>query len=161
MTIPRSQGKQAYHDARKASWGDAFPHAPRIAPQLRTRGIRRLGPVPSTSPDGANDVAGSNRLGADRTANDIISAGTEGCSGEGWAGELGEAEDEEPVRRKAKGKDRLKRKGLREARLQKSQAPVEESVEMEDWINSEASDLAVLLQAKMEKEEAARQEKVE
>lgn len=159
MTIPRSQGKQAYHDARKASWGDAFPHAPRIAPQLRTRGIRRLGPVvPSISPDGANDMVRPKRLGADRTADEIISAGKEGHSNEGWTGELGEAEEEEPVRRKAKGKDRLKRKGLREARLQKSQPPVEESIEVEDWVNSEASDLAVLIQANMEKEEA--QEKV-
>lgn len=26
MTIPRSQGKQAYYDARKSTWGDMFPH---------------------------------------------------------------------------------------------------------------------------------------
>ena len=26
MTIPRSQGKQAYYDARKSNWGDMFPH---------------------------------------------------------------------------------------------------------------------------------------
>ncbi|KAF8604014.1 hypothetical protein BDV93DRAFT_492700 [Ceratobasidium sp. AG-I] len=163
MTIPRSQGKQAYHDARKASWGDAFPHAPRIAPQLRTRGIRRLGPVsvPTTAQDGATDVVGSNRHGADRMANEIISTGNEGDGGQEWTGELGEVEDEEPVRRKAKGKDRLKRKGLREARLEKSQTPVEESIEMEDWINSEASELALLLQAKMVKDEAERQGKVE
>ncbi|KAG8739333.1 37S ribosomal protein S22 [Ceratobasidium sp. 414] len=52
MTIPKSQGKQAYYDARKASWGDVFPHAPHITPQVRTRGIRKLGPfVP-------NDEAG-------------------------------------------------------------------------------------------------------
>ncbi|KAG9122277.1 37S ribosomal protein S22 [Ceratobasidium sp. 392] len=52
ITIPKSQGKQAYYDARKANWGDAFPHAPRIVPKVRTRGIRRLGPfVP-------NDEAG-------------------------------------------------------------------------------------------------------
>jgi hypothetical protein len=24
--LPRSAGRQAYHDARKASWGDLFPH---------------------------------------------------------------------------------------------------------------------------------------
>ncbi|KAH8835675.1 mitochondrial small ribosomal subunit Rsm22-domain-containing protein [Flagelloscypha sp. PMI_526] len=26
MTIPKSQGKQDYYDARKSSWGDIFPH---------------------------------------------------------------------------------------------------------------------------------------
>ena len=26
ITIPRSQGKQAYYDARKSAWGDIFPH---------------------------------------------------------------------------------------------------------------------------------------
>lgn len=27
LTIPRSQGKQAYYDARKSDWGDIFPHS--------------------------------------------------------------------------------------------------------------------------------------
>lgn len=35
MTIPRSQGKQAYYDARKSSWGDIFPHRPKNTPQVR------------------------------------------------------------------------------------------------------------------------------
>lgn len=26
LTIPKSQGKQAFYDARKSSWGDIFPH---------------------------------------------------------------------------------------------------------------------------------------
>ena len=26
VTIPKSQGKQAYYDARKSTWGDIFPH---------------------------------------------------------------------------------------------------------------------------------------
>jgi ribosomal protein RSM22 (predicted rRNA methylase) len=26
MTIPKSQGKQTYYDARKSTWGDMFPH---------------------------------------------------------------------------------------------------------------------------------------
>jgi ribosomal protein RSM22 (predicted rRNA methylase) len=26
MTIPKSQGKQPYYDARKSQWGDLFPH---------------------------------------------------------------------------------------------------------------------------------------
>lgn len=37
LTIPKSYGRQAYYDARKASWGDAWPHGSkkpgRIKPQ--------------------------------------------------------------------------------------------------------------------------------
>lgn len=43
ITIPKSQGKQPFYDARKASWGDIFPHEPKNAPQERhqpTRGKR-------------------------------------------------------------------------------------------------------------------------
>ena len=29
LTIPKSQGKQPYYDARKSSWGDLFPHPSR------------------------------------------------------------------------------------------------------------------------------------
>lgn len=35
LTIPKSQGKQPYYDARKSSWGDLFPHPPKNAPQER------------------------------------------------------------------------------------------------------------------------------
>ena len=35
LTIPRSQGKQAYYDARKSSWGDIFPHPSKNRPQER------------------------------------------------------------------------------------------------------------------------------
>jgi ribosomal protein RSM22 (predicted rRNA methylase) len=35
MTIPRSQGKQEFYDARKSSWGDIFPHPPKNTPQVR------------------------------------------------------------------------------------------------------------------------------
>ncbi|KZO90224.1 Rsm22-domain-containing protein [Calocera viscosa TUFC12733] len=45
-TIPKSQGKQPYYDARKASWGDSFPHPPKITPLLRERGIKRLTDMP-------------------------------------------------------------------------------------------------------------------
>lgn len=47
-TIPKSQGKQAYYDARKSEWGDSFPHAPKNAPQERytpTRDSRKATPV--------------------------------------------------------------------------------------------------------------------
>ncbi|KAF8841935.1 hypothetical protein BDN67DRAFT_966448 [Paxillus ammoniavirescens] len=32
LTIPKSQGKQAFYDARKSSWGDIFPHPPKNKP---------------------------------------------------------------------------------------------------------------------------------
>ncbi|KAI0081133.1 Rsm22-domain-containing protein [Panus rudis PR-1116 ss-1] len=35
MTIPKSQGKQPFYDARKSSWGDIFPHEPKNASQER------------------------------------------------------------------------------------------------------------------------------
>jgi ribosomal protein RSM22 (predicted rRNA methylase) len=35
QTIPKSQGKQPFYDARKSSWGDLFPHAPKNKPQER------------------------------------------------------------------------------------------------------------------------------
>jgi ribosomal protein RSM22 (predicted rRNA methylase) len=48
MTIPKSQGKQPYYDARKSAWGDIFPHEPKNTPQERY--------VP---PDGRGPVRGS------------------------------------------------------------------------------------------------------
>lgn len=35
MTIPRSQGRQPFYDARKSAWGDLFPHPPKNPPQER------------------------------------------------------------------------------------------------------------------------------
>ncbi|KAF9015763.1 hypothetical protein BDQ17DRAFT_1341618, partial [Cyathus striatus] len=35
MTIPKSQGKQPFYDARKSSWGDLFPHESKNRPQER------------------------------------------------------------------------------------------------------------------------------
>lgn len=32
LTIPKSQGKQPFYDARKSSWGDIFPHPPKNKP---------------------------------------------------------------------------------------------------------------------------------
>lgn len=37
LTIPKSQGKQPFYDARKSSWGDIFPHTPKNAPQERSQ----------------------------------------------------------------------------------------------------------------------------
>ncbi|KAG8934616.1 37S ribosomal protein S22 [Tulasnella sp. 408] len=38
ITIPRSQGKQPYYDARKSSWGDIFPHEPKNGLEIRKKG---------------------------------------------------------------------------------------------------------------------------
>lgn len=40
MTIPRSQGKQPFYDARKSGWGDLFPHGPKNPPQVRYQPLR-------------------------------------------------------------------------------------------------------------------------
>ena len=40
LTIPKSQGKQAYYDARKSEWGDIFPHEPKNRPQIRYQPTR-------------------------------------------------------------------------------------------------------------------------
>lgn len=56
-TIPKSQGRQAYYDARKVSWGDTFPHAPKNGPQ----------PSPSTTPSAFDspDLAPRSKFGGD------------------------------------------------------------------------------------------------
>lgn len=54
LTIPKSQGKQPYYDARKSSWGDMFPHAPKNPPQERhqpTRTKREGGTMPIRGSD--------------------------------------------------------------------------------------------------------------
>ncbi|KAJ6520269.1 Rsm22-domain-containing protein [Mycena sanguinolenta] len=43
MTVPKSQGKQPFYDARKSSWGDIFPHAPKNEPQVRVQVERSKG----------------------------------------------------------------------------------------------------------------------
>ncbi|CAG8682400.1 9125_t:CDS:1, partial [Acaulospora morrowiae] len=35
MIIPKSQGKLIYRDARKAMWGDLFPHQPKKPAERR------------------------------------------------------------------------------------------------------------------------------
>jgi hypothetical protein len=154
ITIPRSQGKQAYYDARKANWGDAFPHAPRITPLVRTRGIRRLGPVPTqSSADGSNVESSSPEQDNGRNQ------GAEYALGEENRTSAFEMDSEaEMARPRTKGKDKLKRKGLREARRQASSHL---GMDTEDWINSEASELATRIQARMQQELAERQEKID
>ena len=50
MTITKSQGKQAYYDARKSRWGDIFPHPP------RKPGIVRSIPVNPKKPSSGEDI---------------------------------------------------------------------------------------------------------
>ncbi|KAK7007022.1 3-methyl-2-oxobutanoate hydroxymethyltransferase [Favolaschia claudopus] len=40
MTVPKSQGKQPFYDARKSDWGDIFPHEPKNPPQERVQVAR-------------------------------------------------------------------------------------------------------------------------
>ncbi|KAG2138665.1 mitochondrial small ribosomal subunit Rsm22-domain-containing protein [Suillus bovinus] len=40
LTIPKSQGKQPFYDARKSSWGDIFPHPPKNRPQEKFQSTR-------------------------------------------------------------------------------------------------------------------------
>jgi hypothetical protein len=47
LTIPKSQGKQPYYDARKSSWGDIFPHPPKNAPQERNQPKKKSESAPS------------------------------------------------------------------------------------------------------------------
>lgn len=42
FTIPKSQGKQPFYDARKSSWGDIFPHPSKNKP------IERFQPTEET-----------------------------------------------------------------------------------------------------------------
>ncbi|KAH9858264.1 mitochondrial small ribosomal subunit Rsm22-domain-containing protein [Lenzites betulinus] len=50
MTIPKSQGKQPFYDARKSEWGDLFPHEPKNKPQVRPQ-PQRSGRTPSQGED--------------------------------------------------------------------------------------------------------------
>ncbi|CAA7264757.1 unnamed protein product [Cyclocybe aegerita] len=52
LTIPKSQGKQPYYDARKSSWGDIFPHPPKNPPLERYQpSVERKGGAPSAGGD--------------------------------------------------------------------------------------------------------------
>ncbi|EKM61456.1 uncharacterized protein PHACADRAFT_248077 [Phanerochaete carnosa HHB-10118-sp] len=51
MTVPKSQGKQPFYDARKSSWGDIFPHDPKNPPQVRfTPEMAGRRPAPGNQP---------------------------------------------------------------------------------------------------------------
>ena len=50
LTITRSQGKQAFYDARKSRWGDIFPHLP------KNRALVRFVPDNSKTPIMGGDI---------------------------------------------------------------------------------------------------------
>lgn len=54
LTIPRSQGKQPFYDARKSTWGDIFPHEPKNRPQEKHSppGAKSSGNPVSSQPNG-------------------------------------------------------------------------------------------------------------
>jgi ribosomal protein RSM22 (predicted rRNA methylase) len=54
LTIPKSQGKQEYYDARKSSWGDLFPHEPKNTPQERYQPTRAKQQGGTTATQGAD-----------------------------------------------------------------------------------------------------------
>jgi ribosomal protein RSM22 (predicted rRNA methylase) len=41
-TIPKSQGRQEYYDARKVAWGDSFPHPPKNGPMLAPASLEKV-----------------------------------------------------------------------------------------------------------------------
>ncbi|KAI0652334.1 mitochondrial small ribosomal subunit Rsm22-domain-containing protein [Trametes meyenii] len=51
MTIPKSQGKQPFYDARKSDWGDIFPHEPKNKPQVRSQLWPGAGPTSQSGQD--------------------------------------------------------------------------------------------------------------
>lgn len=60
LTIPKSQGKQAFYDARKSAWGDMFPH-----PSKNKEVERYRPPVEGASVRKGNDIGkrGANQDG--------------------------------------------------------------------------------------------------
>ncbi|KAI0334478.1 hypothetical protein GY45DRAFT_1318524 [Cubamyces sp. BRFM 1775] len=58
MTIPKSQGKQPFYDARKSEWGDLFPHEPKNKPQVRAQSSR-----PGDTPSEGQDIGKRKRKG--------------------------------------------------------------------------------------------------
>ncbi|KAI0639869.1 mitochondrial small ribosomal subunit Rsm22-domain-containing protein [Trametes polyzona] len=62
MTIPKSQGKQPFYDARKSEWGDIFPHEPKNKPQVRQQTSR-----PGHTPTEGQDIGKRRRRGPKAT----------------------------------------------------------------------------------------------
>ncbi|KAJ3721945.1 mitochondrial small ribosomal subunit Rsm22-domain-containing protein [Lentinula raphanica] len=76
LTIPKSQGKQPYYDARKSSWGDIFPHSPKNPPQERyqpRRGKRdsATSPVKGADIGKRRNTKEQNRISYENLSDDI------------------------------------------------------------------------------------------
>lgn len=71
MTIPKSQGKQPFYDARKSSWGDIFPHPPKTKPQERQHVLK---PGSASVPGSDIGKRGSDRRRERATYEDIAKA---------------------------------------------------------------------------------------
>lgn len=73
LTIPRSQGKQPYYDARKSSWGDIFPHPPKNRaivryPAASTSAYASSSNIGSSPITGIGDTTSSTQSGATSTS---------------------------------------------------------------------------------------------
>ncbi|KAG6874415.1 hypothetical protein C0995_015151 [Termitomyces sp. Mi166 len=74
LTIPKSQGKQEFYDARKASWGDLFPHPPKNPPQERyqpTRAKREGGTTPVRGSDIGKRKRAKNHVSYEKLSKDL------------------------------------------------------------------------------------------
>lgn len=78
MIIPKSQGKQPFYDARKSTWGDIFPHAPKNEPTERYQ-PQRAKRVGGTTPTKGSDIGKRGRANSkvvktsyDKVTDDIL-----------------------------------------------------------------------------------------
>lgn len=73
LTIPKSQGKQAFYDARKSGWGDIFPHPPKNSPQERYQPLKAK--RDGTTPTRGADIGkrGNSERKKDRASYDALS----------------------------------------------------------------------------------------
>ncbi|CAG8502940.1 17538_t:CDS:10 [Acaulospora colombiana] len=69
MIIPKSQGKIEYRDARKAMWGDLFPHQPKKPAERRITGVGDPDEGEKGRIDFSEDDDGDNRKGTHRHRN--------------------------------------------------------------------------------------------
>ncbi|KAJ9101137.1 hypothetical protein QFC21_003355 [Naganishia friedmannii] len=74
LTVAKSDTKQVYHDARKSSWGDLFPHRPKAAEIERTRGIKKLNKVKPLNEEADIELAEDDALALDLDMSAVLSA---------------------------------------------------------------------------------------
>ncbi|KAG1754790.1 mitochondrial small ribosomal subunit Rsm22-domain-containing protein [Suillus paluster] len=71
LTIPKSQGKQPFYDARKSSWGDIFPHPPKNRPQERIQSTRAKGEGGSRGDDIGKRSKGRDRPKGEKSYSNV------------------------------------------------------------------------------------------